>query len=118
LNREDKRALAQNLSEEELALFDLLTKPDMKLTKKEEKQVKSIAQNLLTKLKAEMLVLDWRKKQQTRAAVQLTIERILEELPETYTQEIYSQKCGVVYQHVYESYAGLGESIYTRLNYN
>ena len=112
LNHEDKRAIAENLSEEELAIFDLLTKLDMKLTKKEEKQVKAIAQSLLTRLKAEMLVLDWRKKQQTRAAVQLTIEKILEELPGTYTQEIYSQKCGVVYQHVFESYVGEGRSIY------
>ena len=118
LNHEDRRAMAENLSEEDLALFDLLTKPDMKLTKKEEKQVKTIAQSLLTKLKAEMLVLDWRKKQQARAAVKLTIEQILEQLPETYTQEIYSQKCGLVYQHVYESYAGPGESIYHRLNNN
>jgi len=112
LNHEDKRAIAENLSEEELAIFDLLTKPDMKLTKKEKKQVKAIAQSLLTRLKAEMLVLDWRKKQQTRAAVQLTIQEILDNLPERYTQEIYSQKCGVVYQHVFESYVGEDRSIY------
>ena len=33
-----------------------------------------MAQELLDTLKAERLVLDWRKSQQTRAAVQLTIE--------------------------------------------
>jgi len=53
------------LTEEELALFDLLTKPDPKLTKKQEVEVKKVAQGLLTKLKREKLVLDWRKKQQT-----------------------------------------------------
>ena len=118
LNQEDKRAISENLSEEELAIFDLLTRPKIKLTKKETQQVKAAAKNLLDKLKKEMLVLDWRKKQQTRAAVKLTIEQILEQLPETYTRELYAQKCGVVYQHVYESYIGPGESIYSKLYQN
>ena len=33
LNEEEKRGLAEQLNEEELAIFDLLTKPDLKLTK-------------------------------------------------------------------------------------
>jgi len=35
LNEEDKRAVSEGLSEEELALFDLLTKPEISLTEKE-----------------------------------------------------------------------------------
>ena len=35
LNAEDKRAIAENLTEEELAIFDLLTKPTIDLTKQE-----------------------------------------------------------------------------------
>lgn len=112
LNEEEKRTIAENLDEEELALFDLLKKPD--LSNKEKDQVKKAAKDLLDVLKREKLVLDWRKRQQTRAAVRLTIEDTLDgELPESYTPDIYLQKCDDAYQHVYESYYGAGESIYT-----
>jgi type I restriction enzyme R subunit len=114
LNEEEKRGIAEQLSEEELALFDLLTKPDVKLSRSERQQVKLVAHVLLDTLKAERLVLDWRKKQQTRAAVQLTIQNILDKLPETtYPTSLYQQKCELVYQHVYDSYAEAGKSIYT-----
>ncbi len=109
LTEEEKRGMAENLSEEELALFDILTRPNMKLSREEKKQVKGVAQELLDTLKAERLVLDWRKKQQTRASVQLTIEQVLDKLPEAYSTEIYKQKCGLVYQHVYDSYLGVGK---------
>jgi type I restriction enzyme R subunit len=81
-------------------------------------QVKSVAKDLLNKLNKEMLVLDWRKKQQTRAAVKLTIEQMLDQLPKVYTPKIYTQKCGVVYQHVFESYIGPAENIYSKLYRN
>lgn len=112
LNAEDKRAIAQNLSEEELAVFDLLTKPDLALTSQEEKEVKQVAKELLETLKREKLVLDWRKRQQTKAAVEVTIKEILDRLPESYSIEMYQQKCNEVYQHIYESYSGQGRSIY------
>ncbi len=35
LDKEKKRVIAERLSEEELAVFDLLTKPDLKLSRKE-----------------------------------------------------------------------------------
>ncbi|MDI6784591.1 MAG: DUF3387 domain-containing protein [bacterium] len=50
LNEEEKRGIAENLSEEELALFDLLTKPEMELSKKEIKQVKNVVHELLETL--------------------------------------------------------------------
>lgn len=112
LNNEDKRSIAENLTEEELAIFDLLTKPQMKLTKKEELEVKKVAKDLLETLKKEKLVIEWRKKQQAKAAVKVTIQDILEDLPACYTAEIYQQKVNVVYEHVYESYYGPGQSIY------
>jgi type I restriction enzyme R subunit len=34
LNLEDKRAISENWAEEELAIFDWLTKPDISLTRK------------------------------------------------------------------------------------
>jgi type I restriction enzyme, R subunit len=113
LNVEDKRAICENLSEEELAIFDLLTKPDITLTEKEKLEVKKVAQELLETLKREKLVLDWRRRQQTKAAVKVAIEQILDRLPESYLTEVYQRKCQEIYQHVYESYSEAGRSIYT-----
>lgn len=115
LTGEEQRHLAENLNEEELAVFDLLVgKPPLELTSKERKQVKQTARKLLEVLKAEKLTLDWRKRQQARAAVKVAIEEILDQqLPEAYTPEVYQQKCEAIYQHVYESYFGAGRSIYS-----
>jgi type I restriction enzyme R subunit len=113
LNEEERRGIKEQLSPEELAIFDLFTRPEQtKLTKKEREGVKQIAQDLLHTLKAERLVLEWRSKQQARAAVQLAIQVALEKLPPKYDDRLYQQKCGVVYQHVYDSYYGSGSSEY------
>ena len=112
LNHEDTRAIKEKLSEEELAIFDLLMKPAVALTAQEVKDVKRVAQQMLTTIKQEKMVLDWRKKPQSRAAVKLTVEKMLDSLPAAYTKEIYQQKCDQVFQHMYESYAGDGRSIY------
>jgi len=114
LNVEDQRAIAQQLTEEELAIFDLLTKPDIALSKKEEQAVKKVASELLETLKQEKLVLDWRKRQQSRAAVKVAIEELLDRLPPSYSLDVYERKCQAVYQHVYDSYYGQGQSIYAR----
>jgi type I restriction enzyme R subunit len=111
LNEEDGRKISEELSEEELALFDLIKKPDLK--KKEKQQVKLASGSLLKKLKQEKLVLDWRRKQQARAEVLFTIETVLDDmLPESYSKDDYNLKCNVAYQHVYDSYYGAGRSIY------
>src|ERR1019366_43864 len=109
LNQEDKRGLAEQLTEEELVIFDLLTKPKIALTKQEAAEVKKVAKSLLEKLKTEKLVLDWKKQQTTRAMVYTTITAVLDDLPRTYTKELYEQKCETVYQHIYESYVGQGK---------
>ena len=96
-------------------MFDILTKPDMDLDEKEKNQVKQVARNLLETLKTSKLVLDWRKRQQSRAQVKQTIDIKLDEgLPRCYTKEIYEQKCADVFQHVYDSYYGAGQSIYSQ----
>ena len=113
LGAEEKRGIAEKLTEEELVLFDLLTKPDLKLTRVEERDVKKAAKALLETLKKEKLVLDWRKQQTTRAMVRYAIETVLEnELPRAYSKELYEQKCDAVYQHVYEAYLDQGKSLY------
>lgn len=112
VNAEEQRTIAERLSEEELAVFDLLTKPEISLTKKEKDQVKKVARELLETLKREKLVLEWRSKQQSRAAVRLTIEESLDGLPSAYAKDLYGTKCDLVYQHVFDSYFGPGQSIY------
>ena len=112
LSEEEKRGISEQLTEEELVIFDLLTKPEIKLTKGEEQQVKKVAKDLLATLKRERLVLDWKKRQTTRAAVLVTIETVLDQLPRVYTPEVYEQKCQSVYQHVFDSYQEQNKSLY------
>ncbi len=116
LNDEEQRHVREEISEEELAVFDLLFRPPPELTDKEKRQVKKIARQLLNKLQQEKLVLDWRKKEMTRSAVRQTIEIILDELPEIYSKELYDQRCDQVYQHVYDAYWGEKKSIYTSVH--
>lgn len=115
LSEEQKRHIQENISEEELALFDILIKPEMELQERVRQQVKRAARYLLEMLKHEKLVLDWRKKQQARAEVLYTIETVLDtDLPRSYSTELFRKKCEVVYQHIYDNYYGAGESLYSR----
>lgn len=114
LQDEEKRHIAEGLTEEELAVFDLLKKASPKISRKEEQQVKTIAKELLEKLKEQKLVLDWKKKTRTRADVQRTIENtLIDKLPEPpYTSQIKQEKAVLLYQHIYDSYQGAGQSNY------
>ncbi len=117
LNEEEQRGVVEGLSEEELALFDILTKPGMDLTEKEIRQVKKAARELLAKLKREKLVLDWRKFQRSRAAVKISIEDVLDEiLPDCFLSDVLQQKVEAVYQHIYDGYYGAGQGVYATLN--
>ena len=113
LTQEEKRHLDENLSEEELAILDILTKPDPKLSKKEFETVKAAAQKLIKVIKKEKLVLDWRKKQSTRAKVKEAIETICDEtLPEIYDKELFQEKCNYLYNHFYDHYNNYKDNIY------
>jgi len=113
LNEEEQRAFAENLGEEELAVFDILARPKFDMTRKEKRKVKRIARELLDTLKREKLVLDWRKRQQSRAAVRIFIKELIWQLPKRYTDEMCQQKSAQIYQHIYDNYWGPGRSIYT-----
>ena len=104
LDEEERRAARESLSEEELAVFDLLTKPDPKLTKAEEVEVKRIARSLLERLKSEKLVLHWWKKPWTKAAVRVAIEEELDKLPQAYEKPVWDKKVEMAFQFVYERY--------------
>jgi len=113
LKDEEKRSVAEQLSEEELALFDILTRPQLDLSDQETKQVKKAAKDLLEALKREKLVLDWRKFQQSRAAVKVSITDALDEgLPDSFPPALFQQKVEAVYQHVFDSYYGSGRGVY------
>lgn len=104
LSEEEQRAVKENLSEEELAIFDLLLKAD--LNPAEADKVKATARELLNKLKVEKLVIDWREWESTRAGVKTTILDVLyKELPEpAYAETECASKGLEVYNFVYEHY--------------
>ena len=104
LDEEEQRSVKENLSEDELAIFDLLMKDSLK--GEEVDKVKKTARTLLEKLKSERFVPQWREKEPTRAAVK---ERILntvyDHLPEpTYTEKDCEIRGASVYNFVYERY--------------
>ena len=114
LDEEDQRPSAEDLSEEELAVFDLLTRHEPHLTVPEREEVKTAVRKLLETLKQKKLVLDWRKRAQARAEVEETVSIVLDDgLPQPYTQELFGPKSKAVYQHIYDSYYGEGKSVYT-----
>ena len=102
---EETRYIREELAnEKELAIFDLLTKPEPELNEKEVKKVKAVARNLYKKLTEGMLVIDWRKRQETKSRVKVGIEKELDQgLPEVYDKTIFSNKCSKVYDYVWQT---------------
>lgn len=58
---EQQRHVRENLSEEELTIFDILTRPAPDLSTAERDEVKKVAKDLLVRLE-ELLVLNWRQR--------------------------------------------------------
>lgn len=112
LTEEEQRSIKENLTEEELAIFDLLIKDE--INPDETDKVKTAARELLEKLKQEKLVLDWREKEQTRSGVKTTIEDYLyNALPEpSYTVKDCDLKSSEVYNFVYEHYVDAHTFVY------
>jgi len=103
LKEEEKRYIREELdNEKQLAMFDLLTKPEPELSTKEKKDVKAVARILHDKLVEGILALDWRKKQEKKAEVQVAIKTILNDgLPEIYDKRIFDDKRSAIYDYVY-----------------
>ncbi|MEX3314762.1 type I restriction enzyme endonuclease domain-containing protein [Sulfitobacter sp. PS-8MA] len=113
LTAEEQEAIREGLSEEENAVFDILTKPEPELNEKERDQVKAVARDLLQVLKDEKLVLDWTKKEQARGAVRQAIEIALDRgLPDAYAEDVFNKKCDILYRHVFDAYQTGREGIY------
>ena len=112
LTEEEQRGVSEGLTEEELALFDILTKPEPKLSKAEKAEAKKVCRALLETLKREKLILDWREKQQARAGVMQAIKLQLRQLPPSFTRDVREEKQARAYAHFYDHYFGAGHSAY------
>lgn len=102
LQKENKRANTEGLSEEELEIFDLLM-AGKKLSKADEQKVKLSAKNLVKKLrenKKDLLVVDWYKDDQPKTRVKSAIERSLNaDLPDSYDAESFRSKIDLLMNH-------------------
>lgn len=106
MDEEEQRAVREGLTEEELAIFDLLTTPEPKLTQAEEQEVKRVARSLLEKLHDLTGAIDWVRGQETRGAVWTEIRQRLNELPENpYPQALWDSKVEQVWDFVLRRYA-------------
>jgi len=107
LDAEQRRAVQEDLSDEELALFDLFQKEN--LTKKDRETLKLASQKLLQELTKLITPLEhWTQKEQTRAEVEVFIlDNIYKILPEpTFTVKEKKETAKLVYQHIWQQSAG------------
>ncbi|MGH8961964.1 MAG: type I restriction enzyme endonuclease domain-containing protein, partial [Jatrophihabitantaceae bacterium] len=114
LTDEEERAVTEGLTEEELAVFDLLTKPEPTLTDAEREIVKASAKRLLAHLH-DKLVLDWRRRAATTADVRVTIRDVLDaDLPaDPYPPEVFDTKVQAVFDHIISAYGDDGSNVYS-----
>jgi type I restriction enzyme R subunit len=107
LNEEQKRAVSQELSEEELAVFDMLGQ-DKTIGDKQKAELKEIAKKLLQQLQNnEFKVNRWIEKVQTASAVRKVInDYLFEHLPYPgYHEDDIAQKTDVLFNFFKEQYA-------------
>ena len=112
LSEEEQRHVRENVSEEELVVFDILTRPAPELSEAERNEVKKVARELLARLQ-ELLVLNWKQKASARSKLKMAIEDLLDTgLPRAYTPDVYHAKCTSLFEHFYESYPERDQSVY------
>lgn len=112
LSQEQQRHIRENLSEEELAVFDILLQSAPDLSDSDRAKVKQSARELVEKIK-QLLVLNWQQKAAARAQLKLLIEDALDiGLPRAYTPELYQQKCEAVFAHIEQAYPERDRSVY------
>ncbi len=112
LSQEQQRHIRENLSEEELAIFDILLQPAPELSDGERAKVKQSAKELVERIK-QLLVINWQEKNAARSQLKLLIEDALDiGLPRAYTPELYKQKCEAIFSHIEQAYPDKDRSIY------
>jgi len=109
---EDARAVSENLTEEELAVFDILRKEN--LNPAETDQVKKVAKELLAKIESGKAGFRLEEKEETRADVKITIRDIIyDKLPDpAYTEPDCEDRAQKVYFHVYDNYVDEKVNVY------
>lgn len=103
LDAEQRRAVEEGLSEEQLALFDLLARSD--LSKADQERIKQASRELLAGVLQVIAPLDrWTEKEQTQAEVQTFIlDHVYQALPEPpYTPDDKQQVAALVYRHIWQ----------------
>jgi type I restriction enzyme R subunit len=114
LSQEQQRHIRENLSEEELAVFDILLQSAPDLSDSDRAKVKQSARELVETIK-QLLVLNWQQKSAARAQLKILIENALDAcLPRAYTPELYQQKCEAVFAHVEQAYPERDQSVYSQ----
>jgi type I restriction enzyme R subunit len=113
LSAEEQRAVTEDMTEAELAIFDLLTKPEPTLDAAERELVKASSKRLLTHLH-DKLVLDWRRKAATIASVRTEIRDVLDaDLPaDPYPPALFDAKVQAVFDHIVTAYGDDQTSVY------
>lgn len=107
LSDEEQRHVRENLTEEELVVFDILTRPAPELSPEERAEVKKVARDLMERLQSLLAsIVNWKHKAGARAQVKQAIEDVLDNgLPRAYDKPLYEQKCAALFEHVYETAA-------------
>ena len=103
LDAEQRRAVEEGLSEEQLALFDLLQRSD--LPKPDRERIKQASRELLAGVLQVIAPLDrWTEKEQTQAEVETFIlDHVYQVLPEPpYTPEDKQEVAVLVYRHIWQ----------------
>ncbi len=114
MSDEQQRHVRANMTEEEQAILDILTRPAPELSTEERGEVKKVARELLARVR-QLLVLNWRQKSTARSQLKLAIEDVLDNgLPRSFSPELYHQKCSTLFEHVYENYQDEGQSTYSQ----
>lgn len=114
LSSEQQRHIRENLSEEELAMFDILLQSAPDLSAAERAKVKQSAKELVERIK-ELLVLNWKQKELRAFPAQAPHRRrSRHRSPRAYTPELYKQKCEAVFTHIEQAYPELDQSIYAK----
>jgi len=102
MQKEEKRADTEGLTEEELEIYDLLI-AGKKLTKAEEQKVKLSAKNLYKKLtenKQSLFMIDWYKDEQPKGRVIKTVKDSLDaDLPDVYDKISFNSKVDLLINH-------------------
>ena len=105
LDEEEERAARAGLNQSELAIFDLLTNPEPKLTKAQETEVMAVAKRLLERLTELVEAVDWQRGQETRGAVWTELRMQLNHLPEEpYPETLWNAKVNQVWEFLQVRY--------------